>query len=96
MGNFLTFLELTAVACWFGGSLTSGPDASRWRRLFVACGAAVAVVGAARAWLWGFTPPLLGAALLPTVFLAGLRWWARWPGILFGLVYLGWVAWRGY
>jgi hypothetical protein len=96
MGNLLTFLELAAVALWFGGAVTRGSSADRLRPLFLICAATLAVVVGARGLMWVWTPlhslslGLIGAAGLAT------RWWARWPGMTFGLFYLGWVAWRGY
>jgi hypothetical protein len=96
MGNLLTFLELASTALWFGGAATRGGSADRLRPLFLICAATLAAVAAARGLLWVWTPlhtltlGLTGAAALAT------RWWARWPGLAFGVLYLGWVAWRGY
>lgn len=96
MGNLLTFLELAATSLWFGGAAASGPKSEGLRRWFYLCATVVAAVAVSRGLLWIWTPLHSLTIVLAGVAGVATRWWARLPGIVFGLLYLAWVAWRGY
>lgn len=96
MGNLLTFVELIATALWLGGAATAGAGAERLRWLFYLCATALVAVAACRGLLWVWTP--LHTMTMGLALVAGLatRWQARTPGIMFGVMYVAWIAWRGY
>jgi hypothetical protein len=96
MGNLLTFVELLATALWLGGAATAGAGAARLRWLFYVCAAALVSVAACRGCLWLWTP--LHSLSMGLALAAGLatRWLPRVPGIVFGVLYVAWIAWRGY
>jgi hypothetical protein len=96
MGNLLTFLELAAAALWFGGAATGGATAGRLRPLFYGCAVTLAAVSLSRGMLWNWTPLHTTWMLMALAAAVATRWWARVPGMVFGLLCLAWVAWRGY
>jgi hypothetical protein len=91
----LKLLELAAAGGLFGAMLAAS-EAARVRWFGVAAGAGLAIVSVGRGLMWDWSAvhlmPLAAGAV------AGVLAWRRWRAALalLGLVYLGWVAQRGW